>query len=195
VHFYSSFWRFLRLNSGAVNCFRAGDAARRARAPAPPLPRRSGPPSRVPRPPFPRPRAHRGRLGVLPLFLAPRAVRPANARRTVGRSGAPPAGRSCRGRRVLLGVRRRSLGHWHARGRLLNEADALPRSRPSCSPPGTPWLSTAPSSALARPSDTPSTFPCAYPDSPVCPSPPQRPTSPARQAAAATRPGRRHRPC
>jgi hypothetical protein len=96
---------------------------------------------------------------------------------------------------VLLGVRRRSLGHWHARGRLLNEADALPRSRPSCSPPGTPWLSTAPSSALARPSDTPSTFPCAYPDSPVCPSPPQRPTSPARQAAAATRPGRRHRPC
>jgi hypothetical protein len=29
VHFYSSFWRFLCLNSGTVNCFRAGDAAPR----------------------------------------------------------------------------------------------------------------------------------------------------------------------
>jgi hypothetical protein len=80
VHFYSSFWRFLRLNSAAVNCFRAGDVAprrdvaccARARA-APLLPRRPGPPSRVPRPPFPRTRVHRGRLEVLPLF--PRATR------------------------------------------------------------------------------------------------------------------------
>jgi hypothetical protein len=57
----------------------------------------------------------------------PRAARrPPSTRRTAGRSGVPPARHSCRGRRVLLGVRRRSIGHWHARGSPINEAVALP---------------------------------------------------------------------
>jgi hypothetical protein len=57
----------------------------------------------------------------------PRAARrPPSTRRTAGRSGVPPARHSCRGRRVLLGVRRRSLGHWHARGSPINEVVALP---------------------------------------------------------------------
>jgi hypothetical protein len=60
----------------------------------------------------------------------PRAARrPANTRRTAGRSGVPPARHSRRGRRVLLGVRRQSLGQWHARGSPINEAVALPLAR------------------------------------------------------------------
>jgi hypothetical protein len=142
VHFYSTFWSLTRSDRGTVKFFQADATSRRAAsAGAAPVravprlgvwahPRTEAALPQATRPPRP-PRS-------LAPFLARRAVRPANARRTAGRSSAPPARHSYRGRHVLLGVRRRSLGHWHARGHLLNEADALPRSRSSYSPPGTP---------------------------------------------------------
>jgi hypothetical protein len=46
-------------------------------------------------------------------------------------------------------------------------------------PPGMPWSSTYRSSALAQPSNAPSTFPCTYPSSSACPPSPQSSTSPA----------------
>jgi hypothetical protein len=100
-------------------------ARQRARAPAraPYAASTSGPRLPEARAPSPGRPAPLERLGVPP----PRVVRrPPSTRRTAGRSGIPPARHSCRGRRVLLGMRRRSLGHWHARGSPINEAVALP---------------------------------------------------------------------
>jgi hypothetical protein len=119
---------FYRSNRASPKQFQAdatSPALQRARAPA--RAPYAAPTSEPPRA-FLRlvPQSHARRKAAWTLPPPRTARRPANTRWTAGRSGVPPARHSRRGRRVLLGVRRRSLGHWHARGSPINEAVTLP---------------------------------------------------------------------